>query len=381
MKSFLSKIEGLALAAVLLAGLVSCGGKGNMGQLSLSLTDASTDQYLAVYVTIKEIDVQSASDSGGSWMTVATPDSTFNLLTLVNGVRQQLGLVDLAAGHYTQLRLILGDTPDSGVNILSEAHPFGNYVIDSSDQCHELKVPSGMQTGIKIVQGFDINENSTTELTLDFSASRSVVVAGHSGQYLLKPTIQVLQTALASIMSGSVTQAADNSAVGGALLSAQVYNAAAADIRDQVVVQASTLSDSTGAYKLFIAAGTYNLVASKLAFAPSAAAITAAAGATSTEDFSLAAADAGTVAGTASISGAGSEAFVTLSFRQTVSLNGSDVTIEIASINVAVADGGSYSIDLPVGTYSVVSSTFGMTTQVANVTVTKGVTTPFNVSF
>jgi len=379
MKSLVFKVKILSMAAVLLTGLIACGIGGDTGQLSLSLTDAATDMYNAVYVTIREVDVQNADDPEDSWTVVSTPNKTINLLALANGVREQLALADLAAGHYTQLRLIIGDTQDGGANILSQAHPFANYVIDDADQYHEMKVPSGLQTGVKIVQGFDINENSTTELILDFSATRSVVVAGKSEKYLLKPTIQVLDTALASIISGSVTKAADQTAVEGALVSAQVYDPLAADIKDQVVVRASTLSTEAGAYKLFIAAGAYNLVAGKSAFATSAAAVTATADATTTQDFSLAAADMGTVAGTASIASAGDETFVTLSFRQTVNLGGTDVVVEIMSINVA--NGAPYSVDLPAGLYSVVSSTLGKTTQQADVTVSAATTLTFDVSF
>jgi hypothetical protein len=379
MRSCISTMKNIAVLAVLLTGLIACGASGNTGQLSLSLLDATTDQYNAVYVTVKQVDAHNSVDPEGTWTTVVMPNRTVNLLALVNGVRQQLGLVSLAAGHYTQLRLIIGTEADGSANILSQAHPFANYVIDDSNNYHELKIPSGLQTGIKIVKGFDINENGTTELLLDFSASESVVVAGKSGKYLLKPTIKVLETTLASIINGKVTKTADATAVEGALVSAQLYNASAPDVKDQVVVQASTLSDVSGAYKLFIAAGSYNLVAGKLGFAPIPVALTTAADSATTQDFSLTAADSGNVNGTASILGGNSETFVTLSFRQTMSLGGGNVMIEIASINVA--NGASYSLDLPVGAYSVVSSTAGKTTKQTDITVVKGTPTVLDVSF
>jgi hypothetical protein len=379
MNSFVSITRSLSLLAVLLIGFIACGIGGDTGRLSLSLTDATTDLYQAVYVTVKDVDVHAADDPADTWTTVATPNKTFNLLSLVNGVREELGLADLTAGHYTQMRLIIGDQPDNGVNILSQAHPFANYVIDTSDHYHELKVPSGMQTGVKIVQGFDINENRTTELILDFDASKSVVIAGRNGKFLLKPTIRVLSMSLASIITGFVTKAADQTVVEGALLSAQVFDGTATDIKDQVVVQTSTLSDDAGAYTLFIAAGPYRLVASKLGFVPLPAAITTVADQTLTQDFSLAAAEVGNVAGTATIAGSDDETFVTLSFRQTVSLGGEDVVIEIMSINVA--NGGNFSVELPAGLYSVISWTLGKTTQQADVTVSTGATTTFDVSF
>lgn len=358
MRSFFLKTKGFPLLAVLLVGLVGCSSGGDTGRLSLSLTDVSTDQYKAVYVTIAEIDVHADADAQDTWTTVATPNKTYNLLDLANGVREDLALVDLTAGLYTQMRLIIGTNPDGGLNILNETHPYANYVIDLSDAAHELKVPSGLQTGVKLVQGFEINTNSTTELTLDFDASRSVVVAGNSGKYLLKPTIQVIDTTLASIISGTVTKAADQGPVEGALITAQVYIDETAPAIDQIVVQASTLTDANGNYKLFVAANaqdqTYDLVASKEGFAPLAFNLKAEAGQTYTQDFALVAApDTGTV--DVSVSGTGPDVYATVSFRQQVTLNNVDVIIEVASINVV--DGGPYPVVLPVGDYTVVFST------------------------
>ncbi len=55
---------------------------------------------------------------------------TYNLLELVNGVLEELGMTELPAGHYTQMRLFIGDDPDDGVNIFGDPHEFANYVID-----------------------------------------------------------------------------------------------------------------------------------------------------------------------------------------------------------------------------------------------------------
>src|SRR4030095_5974329 len=129
------KLWGVLL--LLAAGSLACGGGSETGKLSLSLTDAASDQYKAVYVTISEIQVhRSGGDPDGGWQTVATPNQTFDLLQLVNGVRETLGIATLDAGKYTQMRLIIGDTPDDGINILSQSHPFANYVIDTDNLVH-----------------------------------------------------------------------------------------------------------------------------------------------------------------------------------------------------------------------------------------------------
>jgi len=125
----------------------SSGGNGNTGQVSVKLTDAPTSDYHAVYVTISQIQVHRSGEAEGQWQTILSPNSTYNLLDLVNGKTQNLGIASLATGTYTQMRLILADTPDLDTNILGQAHPYANYLINASDEVIELKVPSGLRRG------------------------------------------------------------------------------------------------------------------------------------------------------------------------------------------------------------------------------------------
>lgn len=346
------------------------------GTLSTSLTDASTHDYKAVYVTIAEVDVH--PDRGGGWQTVASPNKTYNLLDLVNGVRETLGIADLDAGHYSQMRLILGETPDSGLNILSQPHPFANYLIDENDAVHELKVPSGLTTGLKIVNGFDTDADQTTELVLDFDAMRSVVKAGASGKYLLKPTVKVRNTTAGAVVSGVVSEAGSSPAapLGGAFVTAQIADPASADARDQVVIEAGTLSASDGGYSLFLAPGDYNLVAVEDGYLPACTAVSLQPASQTTTDFALtpvANDGTGELTGTVSIAGASADQVVTVDFRQEVTCDGASAMAMITVASVNVANGGDFDVTLPVGDYQVVASTSGQTTQVLdNVTVTSG---------
>ena len=241
----------LFFAIVAIFVLTACSGgggaSGGIGTLSLGLTDASSSKYKAVVVTIDEIQVHLRGDgnSPNHWKAVDMPISplTVNLLDLVNGVREDLGLVDLQARRYTQMRLIIGDTPNP------DTLPFANYVITNTDpvEIHELKIPSGDKTGFKIVNGFTIAADQKTELILDFDACRSVVQAGNSGQWLLKPTVKVRNTENYAFIEGRVTD--DNpdpaSVVGlnGVLVTVQKYDGTAIDSKDKVVVVAATLTD------------------------------------------------------------------------------------------------------------------------------------------
>lgn len=116
----------------------------------------------------------SRAAGGQGWEVVSTETQTFDLLTLQNGTFTSLASASIPAGHYTQIRLRVA--AGSNVVVGGVARP--------------LVIPSGMQTGVKLVKGFDVPAGGLTQLTLDFDGARSIVVAG-DGTYHLKPTIKV----------------------------------------------------------------------------------------------------------------------------------------------------------------------------------------------
>ena len=355
-----------------IALLSACGGGGSsdggQGTLTTSLTDASTEDYQAVYVTIARVDVHHDDDE--IWETVATPEKTYNLLELVNGIVAQLGEVLLDSGHYTQMRLIIGEESDQGLNIFDQPHPYANYIIDLDDMAHELTVPSGSQTGLKIVNGFDINTNQTTELILDFDALRSVVKAGSSGKYLLKPTIKVLSTADYAIVYGTVSEAGTNPLLplGNTFITAQIAASEEADVKDQVVIQSGTLATENGEYALFLEPGDYNLVAHLTGYQPICRTVSLGEDSTSMVDLSLIELSdtelTGTIFGLVNITDPVEDQHATLEFRQIITCNGSDNAQMIIVKSVEIAHGGSYEVALAPGEYQVVVTSYGKETMV-----------------
>ena len=370
------KLSSWIILSLILLMFVACGGGGGSGgdvatgTLSLSLTDASSSDYQAVFVTIDEVQVHLGGNENNPnhWKSVDMPISplTVDLFDLVNGVREDLGLVDLDVGRYTQMRLIIGNDQNP------DYHPFANYVITNAETpvVHELKIPSGHKTGFKVVNGFTINEDQITELILDFDATRSVIQAGSSGQWLLKPTVKAIEEEGYAIIEGRVTDGASTpSGIDGVLVTVQKYNATAVDQKDKVEIIASTLTDSNGSedghFKLFVKPLAenehYYLVAYTAGKSPDFWKITELAEDETkiVADLILTESDTGTVWGAVFMNGADDTAYATLSFRQEV---GSSEMIEIKSINVL--NPYNYSVELPKDHYTLVASTlFGYGTK------------------
>ena len=190
----------LSLSTAILAALLlsACGGGGGggtaMGSVNVHLTDAPSCGYDHVYISVDHIEI---SSNGNSWTTIPVSSSVaqpIDLLNLTNGVLVTLGQETIPAGTYQQVRLVLkanGGSP-----------PFANsLVLTGSTTPIALTTPSAQQSGYKILGPFTIQAGSTSDLVLDFNACKSIVVAGASGKYLLKPVVR----AIAQVISGTIS--------------------------------------------------------------------------------------------------------------------------------------------------------------------------------
>jgi Domain of unknown function (DUF4382) len=171
------------------ATLVACGGGGSsaaMGTLQLAMTDSPGCGYDHVYVTVNKIRVNKSatatdSDSGWQEITVAAPQK-IDLLGLTNGVLQELGSLPMPAGRYEQVRLVL-----------SSASLANSLVLSGTPTEIALNTPSGQQSGYKLQAHFDVTGNQVADMVLDFDACKSIVRAGNSGNYNLKPVVAVTE--------------------------------------------------------------------------------------------------------------------------------------------------------------------------------------------
>ncbi len=204
-------LKGLLLlgSTVAAATLVACGGGGSSasgdGTLKLAMTDSPGCGYDHVYVTVNKIRMHQSttagdSDSGWREVVVASPQK-IDLLGLTNGALQELGSVPLPAGRYQQVRLVLSDAPLANSLVLSGTN---NEIA--------LNTPSGQQSGYKLQAHFDVTGSQVADMVLDFDACKSIVRAGNSGNYNLKPVVAVTKR-LTTQIEGYVDPAIASSVV------------------------------------------------------------------------------------------------------------------------------------------------------------------------
>ena len=187
----------ILLMAALLAGCSHSTDRPGFGTLNVRMTDAPGD-FQKVNLVITQVSVRMAGGAMGaaadsdstSWVVLSNSTATYDLLTLQNGVFTTIGTGQVPAGHYTQVRLKIG----AGSNI----------VVDGTT--YPLTVPSGAQTGLKLIGPFDVPENGTIDLALDFDAARSIILTG-GGTYMLKPTVKVMPISTAGAITGQVEPA------------------------------------------------------------------------------------------------------------------------------------------------------------------------------
>jgi hypothetical protein len=144
-------------------------------RLEVRLTDNPNLNLSEVWVDVKEVQIK-MSDTGMISLSGTNP-GMYDLLSLTNGVDTLLANAVIPAGTISQIRLVLGDN---------------NYAVTLTGDTIDLKTPSAQQSGLKVQVNQTVTGGLLYKLILDFDAAKSVIQAGNSGQYILKPVLRIL---------------------------------------------------------------------------------------------------------------------------------------------------------------------------------------------
>jgi hypothetical protein len=201
-----------ALTCAAAAALAACGGgggdgsKSTTGTLKLGITDAPVDVAEAVVVRFTGVELKPVNAAPISVDFAAPKD--IDLYTL-QGPKRELLLTGEAvpAGEYEWMRLKVAVDPTQ----------LDSYVEVSSGQVCEMRIPSGAETGLKLVHHFTVGIGAITDLTIDFDLRKSLVqppgqkadqtTCDSNQVYLLKPALRVVDNLTVGSISGKVDSA------------------------------------------------------------------------------------------------------------------------------------------------------------------------------
>ncbi len=194
MEHSIAKTISAAAAALLLTGLTACGGSDSSGSMSLSVADAPVDGAEKVVVVFTGVELVPNSGSPIT-ITFAAP-KTIDLLNDSGSASAQLFSQPIPSGAYSQIRLM----------VVADGDPANSYIILSDGTMHGLQVPSGAETGLKLVAGFTVPSSGVVDYTIDFDLRQAIICPpGQSPACILKPVERLVDNTTVGNIQGQVS--------------------------------------------------------------------------------------------------------------------------------------------------------------------------------
>lgn len=193
------------------AGLVACGGSsssGETGLLSLGVSDHPIHDIEKVCITFDAIELKPAGD--GPLEVIDLPGTKVNLLDFQGMNTFPLAFEEeVPAGRYAWMRLVIdaslggGGGGDSGAPDVCDGN--ASYIVSNAGTEHNLYVPSGDQTGLKL-SGFTVPANGSVDFTAEWDLMRSITSPlGLEPDVILKPHIRLVDNTEVGALSGTVS--------------------------------------------------------------------------------------------------------------------------------------------------------------------------------
>ncbi len=253
----------MGLAVALLAVLAACNGTSSgTGSLSMAVTDTPVDGVAQVTVAFTGIELMGPN---GMVNYALSSEQQVNLLTL-QGTQDFTLLANqpVPAGNYQWMRL--------------DIDPAHSFVVTDAGTQYPLSVPSGSETGLKLVSGFTVAQGSLSSFVIDFNLRQSLTETNQGGTvtYALTPALRITNQQEVGQVAGTVSANLDIgttpiSATGcdpavyvysGAPATLEGYDATVSGGTMPLTSATLTLDATTGLYTYtvgFLAPGSYTL--------------------------------------------------------------------------------------------------------------------------
>lgn len=261
---FFTRLSATMLLAGGILALAACNGSlaNGTGSLSLGVTDTPVDGVQSVVVAFTGVTLQGP---GGTRTVTFAHEKTVDLAALQGtSSNALLAGTTVTAGQYQWVRLNL----DLG----------NSYIVTSSGTQYPLTIPSGSQTGLKLVSGFTVARGGQASYMIDFNLRKSLTMTQTpSGTtYMLKPALRLINEQHTGTITGSAagSMSIGSESISDPACSPAVYVFSGTNVTPEgfnVTVPGGTppltsatlgLNNATGNYDYtvgFLAAGGYTL--------------------------------------------------------------------------------------------------------------------------
>jgi hypothetical protein len=252
------------MSAFVLIGCDDSNDDASKGRIEVAITDAPIDDenVTALYLSIAGVELKTGEEE---WTKLGEFDEpvVINLLDYQNGEVFFLTEESIDAGEYSEIRLILNMPEGQGATKANA----GTYLEYADGTFQPLFVPSGATSGYKAKGEFTVPAGGVTGLTIDFDVRKSVVKAGNSGKYILKPVLRLLENNNVAMIKGNVISLEEYATVkvfaykNDTFTEDEITEPASDDVDFPNAVTSANV-DESGNYTLaFMEPGTYDIYA------------------------------------------------------------------------------------------------------------------------
>ncbi len=183
-------------------------GQTQMGQMRLSVSDAPpADNATHVVVVFTGVEL---TGNGGNPVTITFPEpKSIDLMTQSGTASAVLFDEPIAPGSYGQIRLM----------VIADGSANNSYIDFADGSRMGLRVPSGSESGFKLVSGFTVPSSGVVDYTIDFDLRKAITCPpGQAPACILKPTEHLVDNTSVGNIQGQITSALPSGCTPGVYL-------------------------------------------------------------------------------------------------------------------------------------------------------------------
>lgn len=211
--------------------LIACKSESNQapgaatGFVSIAVTDAPIDEAHKVCVEFSAVEFKHSDGAIPNLIVELTdpidPDvakpAAIDLYALQGENHAPLLVAEpMEAGQYNWIRLYVNADRDAEPQDSNpggpDCAPGASYIViqqgapESPEySVHNLYIPSGAESGLKLNRGFVLPAGGSMDFTIDFDLRKSITAPpGQNPDYILRPTLRIVDNAMVGTLQGSV---------------------------------------------------------------------------------------------------------------------------------------------------------------------------------